>query len=123
MTPHGLNALLQTRMSGRKPDEHIMLTFTGSDGYALYVTTWTHTEGVIRSRDNVDTLDLRPLVGLSVIVCCDAFGSRENRLLIRLQEYAADVTVLVQEWAMQSKTNFGLQWARGGEVLPFPGDA
>ena len=107
MNVHGLQALLEMRQARRRPADAIMLTLTDS-------------EGVIRPSDNIETIDLRPLLGLSVIVCADTFGERENRLFLRLQEYAADVVLYVTEWVRQGGNEFGLSWQRGSETKPFP---
>ena len=120
MNVHGLQALLEMRQARRRPADAIMLTLTDSEGYAQYVTRYTDSEGVIRSSDNIETIDLRPLLGLSVIVCADTFGERENRLFLRLQEYAADVVLYVTEWVRQGGKEFGLSWQRGSETKPFP---
>ena len=108
------------RKSGKRPSEQILLTLTDSEGQARYVTRYTDTEGVVRSSDNIETLDLRPLVGLSVVVCADRFGDRENRLFLRLQDYAHDVILLVAEWANQSTKEFGLSGQKGGQTQPYP---
>ena len=55
-----------------------------------------------------------------VIVCADRFGERENRLFLRLQDYASDVILLVAEWANQSTKEFGLSWRKGEQVKPYP---
>ena len=120
---HGLRSLLDLRTAGRKPAEAILLTFSDSEGQARFVTTYTDSEGVVRSSDNIDTLDLRPLIGLEVIVCVQAFGERENRFFLRLQQYAADVILLVTDWATQSTSELGLRWTRGGETQTYPGAA
>jgi hypothetical protein len=117
---HGLAALLDMRKRGRRPAGQILLTVTDSECQARYVTRYTDTEGVIRSSDNIETLDLRPLVGMDVIVCADRFGERENRLFLRLQDYASDVILLVAEWANQSTKEFGLSWRNGEQVKLYP---
>jgi len=116
----GLAGLIALRKSGKRPSEQILLTLTDSEGQARYVTRYTDTEGVVHSSDNIETLDLRPLVGLSVVVCADRFGDRENRLFLRLQDYAHDVILLVAEWANQSTKEFGLSWQKGGQTQPYP---
>lgn len=117
---HGLQALIAMRRAGKKPASDILLTVSDDAGQAKYVTTYADTEGVIRSSDNIDTLDLRPLIGLCVVVCCKSFGDRENRLFQRLQQYASDVILLVADWADESAREFGLRWSRGGENKPYP---
>lgn len=117
---HGLQALLALRKTGRRPADAILISVTDSAGQAAYVTRYTDTEGVVRSSDNIETLDLRPLVGLSVVVCSDVFGPRENRLFVRLQEYANDVILLVASWANESTKEFGLSWQKGGQTQPYP---
>jgi hypothetical protein len=117
---HGLQALLTLRKNGRRPAGSVMLTLTDCPSYAKFVREYSDTEGVIRSTENVETLDLRPLVGMSVIVCADTFGPRENRLFVRLQEYAVDVVLYVTEWVQQGGTEFGLSWRKGSEPEQFP---
>ena len=79
---HGLASLLDMRKRGRRPAEQILLTVTDSEGQARYVTRYTDTEGVIRSSDNIETLDLRPLVGMDVIVCTTAKTDEECKALL-----------------------------------------
>lgn len=115
MTPHGLNALLAMRMRGQRPAGYVQITLTDDPHQARHVTTYTDAEAVIRSGDNVETLDFRVLFGLPVIVIAVRFGERENRLLSRLMEVAAEVVLYVVEWIEQGG-EFGVRWFKGGEV-------
>lgn len=115
MTPHGLNALLAMRMRGQRPDGYVQITLTDDPHQARHVTTYTESEAVIRSSDNVETLDFRALFGMPVIVIALQFGPRENRLLSRLMEVASEVVLYVVEWIEQGG-EFGVTWQKGGEV-------
>ena len=115
MTPHGFNRLLAMRLAKRRPDGYVQITFSDSPGWSKHVTTYAEDEAVIRSGDNVETMDFRPVFDLPVIVIAEQLGERENRVFLRLQEVASEVVLYVLAW-MEQGGELGLCWTRGGKT-------
>ncbi len=61
----------------------------------------------------VERLDLRPLVGLRVIVVADTYSRPLLRFLARLKEYAVAVECFVLDWM---PADLGMRWERGQEA-------
>lgn len=58
----------------------------------------------------IERIDLRPLVGLRVIVVADTYSRPLLRFLARLKEYAAAVEVFILDWM---PNDLGMRWERG----------
>ena len=58
----------------------------------------------------MERLDLRPLVGLRVIVLAPTYTRPLLRLLNRLKDYALSVDCFVLDWLPD---NLGMRWERG----------
>ena len=61
----------------------------------------------------IERLDLRPLVGLRVIVVADTYGRPLLRFLARLKGYAIAVECFILDWM---PNDLGMRWERGQEA-------
>lgn len=124
MLIRGLGPLLDLRKAGRLPSDAVMLDLSDDPIDEQFAQRYSHQHGVIRSTDNVETLDLRVLVGLHVTVFAKTLDERTNRLFLRLQEQAREVVLFLSDWlAYGDNTQLGIVWRKGWtDSKPYPGD-
>lgn len=124
MLIRGLGPLLDLRKAGRLPSDVVMLDLSDDPLDEQFAQRYSHQHGVIRSTDNVETLDLRVLVGLHVTVFAKTLDERTNRLFLRLQEQAKEVVLFLSDWlAYADDTQLGIVWRKGWtDSKPYPGD-
>lgn len=105
----GIDRIAKARLNGAAPSIVFLVVSSGcrlaSGDIAILPTA------------NVERVDLRPLVGLRVIVLAESYTPWLMRLFARLQEYAGDVTIVVRDWLPE---DIGLRFVRGqGAARPF----
>lgn len=124
MLIRGLGPLLDLRKAGRLPSDVVMIDLSDDPIDEQFAQRYSHQHGVIRSTDNVETLDLRVLVGLHITVFAKTLDERTNRLFIRLQEQAREVVLFLSDWlAYGDDTQLGIVWRKGWtDSKPYPGD-
>lgn len=110
MLPRGAEPLIAMRKSGVKPS----LTWVS---YGDFIEPdwwrWSNTakspELLIRPEDQVERVDLRCIVGLSIIFFFSDWNSKAARLFDRLCEYAAEVVVMSPDF----EDDIGWRWIKG----------
>lgn len=120
MKPTTAEWLERMRIKGRKPALTLIEIDRErpSDWFA-----WRETWGVpvlsLPSSANVDRLDLRVLVGLSVVIIADGYTDWLWKLWVKVKDYGpAYAALAVREWADESG-DFGWHWtaATGDRAL------
>lgn len=105
----GIDRIAKARLNGEAPALVFLIV---SEGCRLSAG-----DVAILPTANVERVDLRPLVGLRVVVLAEVYTPWLVRLFARLQEYAADVTLVVRDWLPE---DIGLRFVRGqGPARPF----
>ena len=101
------------RLAGRRPAGHVWLWL--GDYAPSRWERWADStvEISIPPAAAVERLDLRPLVGLRVIVVADTYSRPLLRFLARLKEYAVAVECFVLDWM---PADLGMRWERGQEA-------
>ena len=106
-----LKPLADMRMAGERPAGAAWLHV--GDGWET-VKWWTWrgaaAEIMVPTGAPIERLDLRPLVGLRVIVLAPAYTRPLLRLLNRLKDYALSVDCFVLVWLPD---DLGMRWERG----------
>lgn len=103
-----LDELKQNRLAGMLPCTSVTIWL--DDEYQHLPKAQ---EIILGAKVNVDRLDLRPLVGLSVFIHAERYTDRLARLYRRLQEYAAFIMVAIIDFGDE----LGWKWTRlHGEV-------
>lgn len=105
---HGIDQLIALRRDGMRP-ELVFVMFV--DGGRLISG-----DVGIGPAANIERLDLRPFVGLQVLILADTYTPALRRLFERMHEFAASVVLSVKEWL---PNDLGLVWGRG-EQKPRP---
>lgn len=106
---HGIDRLIAMRRAGKRP-ELVFIMFV--DGCRLFSC-----DVGVSPAANVERLDLRPFVGLDVLLLADRYSVSAFRLFERLHEFAATVVLSVVAWLPD---DMGLFWARdAAEPRPF----
>lgn len=101
---HGIDRLIGMRRNGKRPE----LTFVlFADGGRLFSN-----DVGISPAANIERLDLRPFVGLQVLIQADSYSPGLLRLFERMHEFAAIVTLSVITWLPD---DLGLVWDRGDD--------
>lgn len=110
MMPPDMKPLQAMRLAGKRPAG---VTWMWLGDYSP--TRWdrwhdSSVEIAIPRTAAIERLDLRPLVGLRVIVVADAYDRALLRFLTRLKEYAAAVECFITDWFPD---DLGMRWERG----------
>jgi len=111
-TVTGINRLIELRSRGLKPELVFIMFIDGghlSDG-----------DVGISPAANIERLDLRPFIGLRVLVMADTWSSGLARLFERLQEFASEIVVTVQSWLPD---DLGIAWRRSDGARGMLGEA
>ena len=98
-----LDDLKQNRLNGALPCDSVTIWLDDE-----YKPLPSAQEIVLGAKVNVDRLDLRPLVGLSIFIHADGYTGRLARLYRRLQEYAAFILVAIIDF----DDELGWKWTR-----------
>lgn len=110
--PTGLAALVAFRTAGKLPARQVSLSI-GDDWKApdwfSYPGFLTFPEGVIRTGDRLDDLDLRVFYGLDVFVHAARYDDRVAEIFDRLQQYARYILLVILDWPIE---DFGIEWRK-----------
>ena len=111
MQLQALSPLADMRMAGEKPVGSAWL-YVGDEWQPVRWWIWrgATAEAVVPTDAPMERLDLRPLVGLRVIVLAPAYTRPLLRLLNRLKDYALSVDCFVLDWLPD---DLGMRWECG----------
>ena len=111
MLLQALKPLAAMRMTGEKPADSAWL-YVGDEWQPVRWWIWrgATVETVVPTDAPMERLDLRPLVGLRVIVLAPSYTRPLLRLLNRLKDYALSVDCFVLDWLPD---DLGMRWERG----------
>lgn len=110
MTPPDMKPLQAMRLTGKRPAGPVWLWL--GDYCPTRWERWADStvEISIPLAAAIERIDLRPLVGLRVIVVADAYGRPLLRFLERLKGYAVAIECFVLDWLPD---DLGMCWERG----------
>jgi len=106
-----LKPLADMRTAGERPAGSAWL-YLGAEWEPVKWWAWRGgmVEVTVPAGAPMERLDLRPLVGLRVIVLAPTYTRPLLRLLNRLKDYALSVDCFVLDWLPD---NLGMRWERG----------
>ena len=110
--PAGLAALVAFRTAGKLPAKQVLLNIGDelrSPDWFSYPGFLTFPEGVIRTGDRLDDLDLRVFAGLDVFVHAPRYDDRVAEIFNRLQQYARYILIVILDWPIE---DFGIEWRK-----------
>lgn len=108
-----MKPLAAMRLAGKRPAGHVWLWL--GDYAPSRWERWADStvEISIPPAAAIERIDLRPLVGLRVIVVAPTYNPHLLRLLARLKEYAIAIECFVINWMPD---DLGIRWERGQEA-------
>lgn len=111
MLLQALKPLADMRLTGERPAGSAWL-YVGAEWEPVKWSAWRGgmVEVTVPADAPMERLDLRPLVGLRVIVLATTYSRPLLRLLNRLKDYALSVDCFVLDWLPD---NLGMRWERG----------
>ncbi len=111
MLLQALKPLADMRLTGERPAGSVWL-YLGDEWEPVKWWAWRGgmIEVAVPADAPMERLDLRPLVGLRVIVLATTYSRPLLRLLNRLKDYALSVDCFVLDWLPD---NLGMRWERG----------
>ena len=113
MQPPDMKPLEAMRLAGKRPAGAVWLWL--GDYAPTRWQRWADStvEIAIPRAAAIERIDLRPLVGLRVIVVADTYNRPLLRFLARLKGYAVAVECFVLDWM---PADLGMRWERGQEA-------
>jgi hypothetical protein len=117
MTPRGAAQLIAMRMDGRRPAGDVWVNFGDfrEPDWWRFTETSHHPEILIRPEDPIERIDLRCIVGLSVVFFFAEWGDTVARLYERLQDFAAEICVMSPCF----ESDIGWWWTRKSGQIDF----
>lgn len=106
----GLERFIEARLAGRLLSKTVLLN-VGRDGDRW----WVWRECFVFPSGRVDSPrdDMRPLVGLDVILVADKYDATAAAIYTRIKEFAKSIIFVIL-----GDTNDGLVWIKGQEDRP-----
>lgn len=100
MIPRGAQPLINLRQQGKRPARDVWIEFGDypNPDWHRWAETQFSPSLVVLPTDPIDRLDLRCIVGLSVILCLDAWMEKSSQLYERVIELAAEVAVMCPDF-------------------------
>ncbi len=113
MQPVDMKPLEAMRLAGKRPAAPVWLWL--GDYCPTRWERWSDStvEISIPPAAAVDRIDLRPLVGLRVIVVAETYNRPLLQFLTRLKQYATAIECFVVDWL---PNDLGMRWQRGQEA-------